>query len=78
MSRMLEVYLSETQMRHRAEAIGIVVKSGGRVTHEESHEPVKTGKGMCLTVEFDSLEMCRRAIKDLGAEGFHTEGPSDY
>jgi len=78
MSKMIEVYLSETQKNRLGEAIGIVVEAGGRVTHEENHEPVNTGKGICLTVELDSLEMCQRAIKDLGAGGFHTEGPYDY
>lgn len=78
MNKMIEIYLSEAQKSRRAQAIGFVVEVGGRVTNEESHEPVKTRKGICLTVEFDSLEMCQRAMKDLVSGGFHTEGPYDY
>ena len=78
MSKMIEVYLSDAQKGRRAEAIRRVAEVGGRVTYEESHEAVKTGKWICLTVEFDSLETCERAITDLVAGGFHTEGPDDY
>jgi len=78
MSRMIEVYLGEAQKGRRAEAIRLVAEAGGRVTYEESHEPPKSGKSIVLTAEFDSLEGSERAIKDVAAGGFHTEGPYDY
>ena len=78
MSQMIEVYLSKAKEAHRSEAISLVVEASGRLTYEESHEPVKSAKGICLTFEFDSLEMCQKALKNMAARGFYTEGPYDY
>lgn len=78
MSFMIEVFYHTPADKHREDAISRIVRlQNGALTYRET-----PGGGMsdsvCLTYEFESLEMARQAATDVIHHGEHVEGPYSY
>ena len=78
MSFMFEVFYPppanptrETELTQRAASFG------GRLDFREDAKD-KTLGGICLTFEFDNLELASQAADLLRQAGEHVEGPVDY
>lgn len=78
MSFMFEVlYRSPADPRKEAALTARVAEFGGRLDFYEA--PDEGGpESICLTYEFDSMDLAERAALALRQQGEHVEGPVDY
>jgi hypothetical protein len=78
MSYMFEVYYRPPADPAKEESVTKrVVALGGRLDYREDI-PVNGRGGICLTFDFDSLDMAAKAADVLRKSGEHVEGPVDY
>jgi hypothetical protein len=78
MSYMFEVYYKPPHDPKREAVLTKQVSHlGGRLSFRE--EPEEQGIGaVCLTYEFDELDLAEEAADSLRRQGAHVEGPVDY
>ena len=50
---------------------------GGKLTYREESED-HTYEAICLTFEFDNIELAEKAASTMRSLGEHVEGPMDY
>ena len=78
MSFMFEVYYKPpANPRKEAAVTDRVTALGGRLDFREEPDDAGLG-GVCLTYEFDNLELAAKAADVLRQLGEHVEGPVDY
>ena len=78
MSFMFEVYYKPPANPAKETALTRQIAAlGGRLDYREDAKEQAPG-GICLTYEFDDLELARRAAEKLREQGEHLEGPVDY
>ncbi len=78
MSFIFEVfYKPPANPAKEAEVTDQVAALGGRLDYREDADDHGLG-GICLTYEFDDLEIATRAADALRQLGEHVEGPVDY
>jgi hypothetical protein len=78
MSFMFEVlYQPPSDPRREAGISERVGKFGGRLTYREEPEAVGAGP-VCLTYEFNDINVAQTAATSLRTQGEHVEGPMDY
>jgi hypothetical protein len=78
MSFMFEVLYHSPSDPHREAAISERVgQLGGRLTYREEPDVVGAGP-VCLTYEFNDLQVAQQAAACLRSQGEHVEGPMDY
>jgi hypothetical protein len=78
MSFMFEVfYKPPANPAKEAKVTDQVAALGGRLDYREDADDHGLG-GICLTYEFDDLEIARRAADALRQLGEHVEGPVNY
>ncbi len=78
MSYMFEVYYkSPIDLKKEEEITGAVASLGGSLDCRETL--IETGTdAVCLTYEFDEMELAQKAADLLRQRGDHVEGPVDY
>jgi len=78
MTYMFELYYAPpADPRKEADLTSRVLKLGGRLDCRE--DPDVTGpQSVCLTYEFDDLNMAEAAAETLRQDGEHVEGPVEY
>ena len=78
MSYMFEVYYKPPQNPQREAALTKqVTHLGGRFSFREDPDEQEMG-AVCLTYEFDDLDLAEVAADSLRQQGEHVEGPVDY
>ena len=78
MSYMFEVYYKWPQDPRREAALTKqVAHLGGRLSFREVPDEQEIG-AVCLTYEFDDLDLAEVAADSLRQQGEHVEGPVDY
>ena len=78
MSVILEVYYRPpADDRKEAALMARVARLGGRLSFHEVPE-TNGDHGICLTYEFDDLNLAQIAAQTLREQGEHVEGPSEY
>jgi len=78
MSFMFEVlYKSPQDPRREAGISERIGQFGGRLTFREEPDGVGAGP-ICLTYEFNDLQVAQEAASSLRSQGEHVEGPMDY
>jgi hypothetical protein len=78
MSFMFEVlYKSPSASRREADISESVGRFGGNLTCREEQDLIGVGP-ICLTYEFQELDVAERAASCLRSLGLHVEGPVDY
>jgi len=78
MSFMFEVYYKPPANPLKEAAVtGRVTALGGRLDYREEPDDHALG-GVCLTYEFDDLELATKAAEVLRQLGEYVEGPVDY
>ena len=78
MSYVFEVlYKAPSDPRREAAILDSIGEYGGHLTCRE--EPDVAGAGpVCLTYEFEEIQVAERAATCLRSRGEHVEGPVDY
>ncbi len=78
MSYMFEVYYkSPVDLKKEEEITGAVARLGGSLDCRETSAETGTG-AVCLTYEFDEMELAQKTADLLRQRGDHVEGPVDY
>ena len=78
MSYMFEVYYKPPHHPGReAMLTKQVARLGGRLSFREEPEDQEIG-AICLTYEFDEIDLAEKAADSLRRQGEHIEGPADY
>jgi hypothetical protein len=78
MSFMFEVlYKAPPDTRREAAILESVSQFGGSLSCREEPDGIEAGP-ICLTYEFDDLQMAEQAASCLRLRGEHIEGPADY
>jgi len=78
MSFMFELlYKSPTDTRRETAISESVSQFGGSLTCREEPDVIGAGP-VCLTYEFDDLDVAEQAASCLRSRGEHVEGPVDY
>jgi len=78
MSYIFEIYYHSPVDCHREEKIVKEVAGfGGKLTFREEPEN-HIHKAICLTFEFDKIELAEKAASAMRSLGEHVEGPMDY
>jgi hypothetical protein len=75
---MFEVYYRLPADAARESALARFVSNlGGRLDYREAPAEGRPG-GVCLTFEFNDIDVARGAAEALRSEGEHVEGPVEY
>ena len=75
---MFEIYYHTPVDISREEKIIKDIKGfGGKLTYREEPED-NTHEAICLTFEFDKMELAEKAALNMRSLGEHVEGPMDY